>query len=643
MLCIEARGRIYKFWHHYEISFLIPSGVLPAWRRHIDYGSLQRVKTGSLSQVLRLQPRGEFQFYFLDKMTPSKKVASPPNNFPMKKPIPRLTVILIALCAVLSTPGFAQEHSAVQQSLPRPRLVVGIVVDQMRWDYLYRYFDRYQNNGFKRMLSEGFSVENTNINYVPTVTAIGHATIYTGSVPSIHGIAGNNFIDNRTGKMMYCTGDDQVQSIGTDSKAGQMSPRNLLAGTITDELKLATNFRAKVIGVALKDRGSILPAGHAADAAYWFDAQSGNWITSSWYMQKLPAWVEQFNQRNYVKQYMSRGWSTLYPLASYLQSAPDKNDYEGKFAGTDAAIFPVNTAKLYAEYGAGLIRNTPFGNSFTLDMARAAIKNEAMGKRGTTDFLAVSLSSPDYIGHQFGPNSVEAEDTYLRLDQDLGRFFTYLDKEIGKGQYTVFLSADHGAAHNISFLQDHQLPAGAWNSGAVQKALNAHLQTLFASEKIVLNLMNYQVQFNFQEIKDKALDFEKVQRETIHFLEAQDGVAYAVAMENARSAAIPTVIRERIINGYNRERSGAIQIILKPAWHSSGAARPTGASHSAWNPYDAHIPLVFMGWGIRRGQTYRSANMTDIAPTLAALLHIQPPNGSIGTPISEAIQVEKGK
>ncbi len=511
----------------------------------------------------------------------------------------------------------------------------------MRWDYLYRYFDRYQKNGFKRMLNEGFSAENTNIDYVPTVTAIGHATIYTGSVPSIHGIAGNSFVDNRTGKMMYCTGDDQVQTIGSDSKAGQMSPRNLLASTITDELKLATNFRAKVIGIALKDRGSILPAGHAADAAYWFDASSGNWITSSWYMQKLPPWVEEFNQQNLVQKYMSRGWSTLYPLETYLQSAPDGNDYEGKFAGTDAAIFPVDTAKLHADFGAGMIRSTPFGNSFTLDMARAAIKHESLGKRGVTDFLAVSLSSPDYIGHQFGPNSIEVEDNYLRLDQDLGHFFAYLDKEIGKGQYTVFLSADHGASHNISFLKDHKIPADAWNSGAILKALNAHLQTLFTSEKIVVNLMNYQVQFNLQEIKDKTLDFEKVQRETIRFLEEQEGVAYVVAMENAQNAAIPAVIRERIINGYNRERSGAIQIILKPAWHSGGAARPTGASHSAWNPYDAHIPMVFMGWGIRQGQTSRPTNMTDIAPTLAALLHIQAPNGNIGTPISEALQAEK--
>lgn len=562
----------------------------------------------------------------------------------MKNAIFRFTVVFVALLAALSTPSLAQRRpTSPQKSLPRPKLVVGIVVDQMRWDYLYRYFDRYENNGFKRMLREGFSAENTNINYVPTVTAIGHATIYTGSVPSIHGIAGNNFIDNRTGKMMYCAGDDEVKSVGidVDSKAGQMSPRNLLATTITDELKLATNFRAKVIGVALKDRGSILPAGHAADAAYWFDAASGKWITSSWYMQKLPAWVEQFNQQNLVQKYMKRGWSTLYPLETYGQSAPDGNDYEGKFAGTDAAIFPVDTAKLYDDYGAGLIRSTPFGNSFTLDMARAAIKNEAMGKRGTTDFLAVSLSSPDYIGHQFGPNSVEVEDNYLRLDQDLGQFFSYLDQEIGKGQYTVFLSADHGAAHNISFLKDHKLPAEPWNSGAILKALNAHLQTLFASEKIVSNLMNYQVQFNLLEIKDKALDLEKVQRETIHFLENQDGVAYVVAIADAQNAAIPQVIRERIINGYNRERSGAIQIILKPGWHSSGAARPTGASHSAWNPYDAHIPLVFMGWGIRHGQTSRVTNMTDIAPTLAALLHIQTPNGNIGAPIGEALEMER--
>ncbi len=203
--------------------------------------------------------------------------------------------------------------TATSTDLPRPKLVVGIVVDQMRWDYLYRYFSRYQDNGFKRLLNEGFSCENTQVDYIPTFTGPGHTCIYTGSVPAIHGIAGNDFIIQATGKSMYCTEDTSVQTVGSTSKAGQMSPRNLLTTTVTDELKLATNFRSKVIGIALKDRGGILPAGHTADAAYWFDDKTGNWITSTYYMKELPQWVKDFNDQKLPETYLKLDWNPLIP------------------------------------------------------------------------------------------------------------------------------------------------------------------------------------------------------------------------------------------------------------------------------------------------------------------------------------------
>src|SRR5690606_35427362 len=317
------------------------------------------------------------------------------------KPYNFIAIAIIALILISST-SFAQKS----EKLPRPKLVVGIVVDQMRWDYLYRYYDRYGNDGFKRMINEGFSADNTNIDYVPTVTAIGHTTIYTGSVPSIHGIAGNDFIINATGETMYCTEDSTVSTVGSTSDAGKMSPRNLLASTITDELKLATNFRSKVIGVAIKDRGSILPAGHAADAAYWFDGETGNFITSTYYMDKLPAWVEGFNQQKLVEKYLNQGWETLYPIASYVQSAADDNRYEGKFSVSEKPVFPVNTEELYKKSGAGAIRTSPYANTISFDMAKAAVENEKLGQNVVTDFLALSFSSTDYIGHQFGPHAI---------------------------------------------------------------------------------------------------------------------------------------------------------------------------------------------------------------------------------------------
>lgn len=557
----------------------------------------------------------------------------------MNKQITSFYLALTIIFLMISTPSSSQDRNS-SNKLERPKLVVGIVVDQMRWDYLYRYYDRYNNHGFKRILNEGFSAENTYIDYVPTVTAIGHSTLYTGSVPSIHGIAGNDFIIQKTGQTVYCAEDKDVLTVGSDSKAGLMSPKNLLASTITDELKLATNFRSKVIGVSIKDRGSILPAGHLADAAYWYDGSAGKWITSSWYMNELPAWVTQFNDQNLIEKYLNQGWNTLYPIETYVQSTPDNNEFEGKFKGTDAPVFPINTAKLLKENGPGIITSTPYGNQFTIEMAKAAIKNEALGQRGITDFLAMSLSSPDYIGHQFGPNSIEVEDNYLRLDKDLGDFLSYLDQTIGIGEYTIFLSADHGAAHNATFMQDNKMPSGGFGTSKVLTELNEYLASIFKEEKLVLSMMNYQVHFNNVLIKEKGLDLEKIKVATIDLLSDQPGVAYVLDMEKTETTSIPKILRERIINGYNHKRSGAIQVILEPAWYSSSSARPTGTTHGTWNPHDSHIPLLFMGWGINQGKTSRTVHMTDVASTIAALLKIQEPNGNIGTPVLEALKSE---
>jgi len=521
--------------------------------------------------------------------------------------------------------------------LPRPKLVVGIVVDQMRWDYLYRYYDRYSDNGFKRLMNEGFSCENTQVDYIPTFTGPGHTCIYTGSVPAITGIAGNDFIIQATGKSMYCTEDTTAQTVGSTSAAGKMSPRNLLTTTVTDELRLATNFRSKVIGIALKDRGGILPAGHTANAAYWFDDKTGNWITSTYYMTDLPQWVKDFNDQKLAETYLKLDWNPLYPIDTYLQSTADNTKYEGKFKGTDSPTLPVKTSALY-KGNLGLIRSIPYGSTFTLDFAIAAINSEELGQHSVTDFLAVSLSSPDYIGHQFGINAVETEDTYLHLDRDIASFLTYLDAKVGRGNYTVFLTADHGAAHNTAFLNDHNIPAGVWDDGAALKDLNAFLLDKYKTEGLVLSLANYQVNFNYKTVDYLHLDKDALKKDCIDYLTKQPAIAFAVDMKKAQTSDVPEALRTRIVNGYNAEHSGEIQIILKPAWftgHGSGDSGPTGTTHGTWNPYDNHIPLVFMGWGIKHGTATRETHMTDIAPTIAALLHIQAPNGSIGVPISE--------
>ena len=540
----------------------------------------------------------------------------------------KIKVISFLSMALLGC-GTASAQQSNAAAIERPKLVVGIVVDQMRWDYLYRYQKRYTDGGFKRLLGEGFSCENTMIPYVPSVTAIGHTCIYTGSVPSIHGIAGNNFV--KDGKKVYCTDDDSVKPVGTTSVAALMSPRNLWVSTIGDEMKIASNGRAKVVGVALKDRASILPAGHNPNGAFWFDDQTGCFITSSYYMDHLPKWVEAFNDKRLPEQYLSQKWNTLYPKNTYTESTTDENEYENGIREGVKATLPLNLPELYKKYGYGIIRNTPFGNSLTLDMAKAAIDGEQLGADDETDLLTVSCSSTDYIGHQVGTHAIETEDTYLRLDKAIADFLAYLDSKVGKGNYLVFLSADHGAMNNAAFLQDRRIPAGSWDASATAKKLNHVLAKEYPEAgDIVKTVMNYQVFFNRDVIKSKQLDFDNIKQTVVNVLKEDPSVLYACDMAKASTESIPEEVKFRIINGYNRERSGDVVIILKPNFYAHGMK---GTDHGAWNSYDTHIPLVFMGWGIKHGATTKQTYMTDIAPTIAAMLHVQAPNGCVGKSI----------
>lgn len=537
----------------------------------------------------------------------------------------RCKSILIFSFLVGSLIGFSQ--------VARPKLVIGLVVDQMRWDYLYRYNDLYGTGGFKRLLKDGFSAENSFIPYMPTYTAVGHSCIYTGSVPAISGIVGNNWYDKTANKFVYCTDDSTVSTVGNTGKAGKMSPVNLWVTTITDELKLSNNFKSKVIGIALKDRGAILPAGHSANAAYWYDG--GKWISSTHYMSTLPSWVNQFNDKDVAGTYMKNDWNTLLPIEKYDLSTADDKPYETSIKGEKTVTFPHKLSAIDGGYKYESFRTTPFANTFTFDFAKAAIESERLGKNTVTDFLAVSISSTDYVGHSFGPNSVEIEDVYLRLDKDIENFLIYLDKNIGKGNYTLFLSADHGVAHVPAFLKEHKMPGGTFEDGDILKELNEKVEAKFAVKTAIKTVMNYQVYLNDKNIAEQNKSKSDIIEYVIAVLKEKDFIINAFELDKVMEAALPAPQKEMMVNGYNPKRSGDIEFTFKPGYFDGGVK---GTTHGLWNPYDAHIPCVFYGWGIKPGKTYRTTYMTDIAPTIAALLKIQMPSGCVGKVIPEGIK-----
>ncbi len=541
----------------------------------------------------------------------------------------------LTLVALIIASGSFTAQTKKSNTLERPKLVVGLVVDQMRWDYLYRFYDKYEEGGFKRLLNEGYSLNNVHINYLPTYTAIGHTTIYTGSVPAIHGISGNNWYDKATGKDVYCTGDDTVKPVGTSNvNNGSHSPRNMWSTTIGDELRLATNFQAKVVGVSLKDRASILPAGHNPTGAYWYDDSTGNFVTSTYYRNELPAWVDNFNKAKVGDQLVKNGWNTLLPVAQYTESSPDNSPWEGLLGSAKTPTFPYKNLAADYQKKKGVIRTTPFGNTLTLKLAEAAVQGEQLGADAITDLLAVNLASTDYAGHEFGPNAIEVQDVYLRLDRDLAEFFNYLDSKVGKDQYTVFLSADHGGAHSQGFLAEHKMPTGFYGEGSI-KQFNGWLKDKFGADQLVSKVTNNQIYMDEKAHTGSKLNMEETKQYLIDMLNKDQSVLFAVDMKKAGAASIPEPIRARIVNGYNWQRSGDIQLVYHDSWLPSYSK--TGTTHGSWNSYDSHIPLIFMGWGVKPGESHQAYHMTDIAPTLAALLRVQFPSGTIGNPISEAI------
>lgn len=523
--------------------------------------------------------------------------------------------------------------SAQQQ---RPKLVVGIVVDQMKMEYLYRFSNDFSENGFKRLMKEGYTFQNTHYNYLPTYTAPGHASIYTGTTPALHGIVGNEWFSRKLGKDLYCTDDSAVQTIGNGDKGeGAMSPKNLLATTITDELRLATNFKGKVIGMSLKDRGAILPAGHFANWAFWY-SKTGSFISSTFYGPTLPDWVTEFNNEKHYLPYLTKNWELLKPLSAYNESLNDDNPYEGKLYKTDKPIFPYDLKSMFEKNDAGVIRSTPFGNNILEEFAKKAIEKEELGKDEITDFLTVSFSSTDYVGHILGPRSIELQDTYLRLDETIADFLSYLDKTVGKGNYLLFLTADHAGAENAQYLKDNKFNVTNVEPKDIRKGLMKFSTDTFG-EDILLNYSNFNLYFDKEKIKTKALDLVKVKQAFKDYLMTQDQVKRVYSEEEILADNGNDYHLHCIARGYDPSENGDLVILDKPGYIEYGA---TGTSHGTTYSYDTHVPLIFFGWNIKAGETHDRKVITEIAPTIAQKINISFPNATEAHVLTEILNIK---
>lgn len=518
------------------------------------------------------------------------------------------------------------------QTVNRPKLVVGIVVDQMRYDYLYRFEQYYGKNGFNRLKTEGTNFTFAHFNYVPTFTAPGHSSIYTGTTPYYHGIIGNDWYDKSAKKMIYCVNDTLVKSIGSDDEEGIMSPRRLLSSTITDQLKLATKGISKVISISLKDRAAILPGGHMANAAYWYDNKTGHFISSSYYMKSLPDWVDDFNNNKLADKYMSVMWTLLKRESEYNISSPDEVPYEYDVFAEGKASFPHSFKKVDSASRYEALETTPYGNQIVEEFVKTALRNENLGKGENTDFLAISFSSTDFVGHAYGTNSYELEDTYLRLDEQIADLLNVLDEQVGKGNYVLFLTADHGALITPGYLVRHNMPTGELNSKRAMDSLKVFSMKKFGHTDLIENFSNGQIFLNHNLINKKHLEINKVVKAFADYIEETfPSIARISTRDDLEKQSAYRANPNLVLNGFNAKRSGDIVLTLDPGYLIDRLG--AGTTHGAQYTYDTHVPILFYGWHIPAQTINTPVYITDIAPTIADLLKITEPDGCIGIPL----------
>ncbi len=521
----------------------------------------------------------------------------------------------------------------------KPKLVIAIVIEQFRYDYIDKYWDSFSERGFKRLINEGTFCKNASYNFFFTQSAPAYATLATGTDPRVHGIIADNWYHPLRDEIVYCTSDTDVDPVGGSFENGLHSPVHLLPSTFSDELKLSNGGRSKVFSVGLKEFASILSGGHSADAAYWYDDRTGTWMTSTHYLDSLPPWVNNFNGMMLSDTYLNGEWNILLPRDSYRRSLSDTNIYEAGIQGQ--TWFPYDLKKMSSSSVLGilnkkrdysLLKEFPAGNTFTSDFAIRLIEEEGLGEDDITDFISVSYSVTDNIGHNFGPSSMEMADAVIRFDRDLAHLLDYITDKIGKKNVLIYLTSAHGVAESPDLLRDKKIPAGHFKYNQALTLLKSYLNVMYGQGNWVKGYYEKQIYLNRTLIEDADLSLAEVQDMAARFITQFNGVSFAVAANVIENNDFRSGYYGMIRNSYDPVRSGDVIINLKPAWVENGKYV---TNHNSPYEYDSHVPLIWYGWTVNRASVTRKINMNEIASTLSSLCRVQVPNACVGEPMIE--------
>jgi len=519
----------------------------------------------------------------------------------------------------------------------KPKLVIGIVVEQLKYDQLEKFRDRLGENGIKKLINEGTYFKNASYEYMLTQSAPAHATIATGAEPSSHGITSDSWFIPLKNELIYCTADLNVDPVGGSYESGLHSPVNLQASTFSDELKMSTKRRSKVFALGLKENSAIFTGGHSADGAFWFDNTTGTWMTSTYYLETLPDWVKDFNALSYPDTYLNTEWTVFRPDVNYSDCSVDSNSYEGGFSGVN--YFPYDLKKLRTKNkfntrnDFSLLRETPFGNSYTTSFAIRLMEKEELGQDDITDYISICYSATDNIGHRFGPSSLEMGDAILRLDHDIENLLRFLNEKIGKKNILVYFTASHGISEIPAILEENNIPAGYFMQNQAIQLLRTYLNAIYGEGSWVKGYSDRQIYLNRTLIEDARLSLEDVQKKVARFLVQFTGVSTAYPYSAFEANDYGNGNLKRIINSFNPQRSGDVIITLNPGWVEKEQDFVT--NHNSPYEYDSHVPLIWYGWNVNRSTVARKVNMTDVAATLSSLCKVPIPNACSGDPLVE--------